>query len=249
MPRTNRKIARSNIYHIMLRGINKQEIFHDDLDRKFFIKILKETKEKYQYCIYAYCLMNNHVHLLIFDFNNKLSNIIQSLAIKYSLYFNKKYDRVGHLFQNRFKSKCVENEKYLLHLIRYIHQNPEKANICRTQDYVWSSYRDYVESNNFIDSEYIFKIFKSKNLFFTFNIEIIDDYKEDLEYEFINRLDDKKAERVIKETIGLDMLSDIKNYNVNIRNEYIRKIKEIDGISNIQISRILKLNRKVIERA
>lgn len=233
----------------MLRGINKNPIFKDDIDRNVFLKSLKITKERYQYNIYAYCLMNNHVHLLIYDYNKKISSIIQSLAIKYSLYFNNKYERVGHLFQNRYKSKCVENERYLLNLIRYIHQNPEKANISETKNYKWSSFNEYRYNSKLIDCEYILNLFTNKSKFIDFNLNYVNDYKEELEYEFLDKFDDKRALQIIKEKLNIENITEIVNYNVYLRNKYIKSMKKIDGISCAQISRILNLNRKIVERA
>lgn len=250
MPRTNRKISFNNTYHIMLRGINKQNIFNDNLDRNKFLRALKETKERYQYKLYAYCLMNNHVHLLICDSKQKISSIIQSLAIKYSLYFNKKYDRVGHLFQNRYKSKCVENKRYLLNLIRYIHQNPEKANLATTKDYRWSSFKEYFSKSTFIDESDILELFDFNiNQFTTFNLKYVDNHIEELEFEFLNKFDDKRATQIIKEKLNILNLEEIVSYNVILRNNYIKNMKNIEGISSAQISRILNLNRKIVERA
>ena len=93
MPRYAREYQKSysNVYHVILRSINQQEIFYDNADRSKFLKSLKESKEKYQYDLYAYVLMDNHVHLLIMDKGDNLSKIVQSLATSYALYFNKKY--------------------------------------------------------------------------------------------------------------------------------------------------------------
>lgn len=254
MPRTFRKLSYTSIYHIMLRGINKERIFIDDYDRKKFINILKNTKEKYNYEMYSYCLMDNHVHLLIMDQNKKISNIIQSVAITYALYFNKKYSRVGHLFQNRYNSKCVENSRYLLNVIRYIHRNPEKAMIELTENYEWSSYNSYFCQSNLIDSEYILNLFDkdvilSKKKFREFNLTYIYNYNDELEYEFITGFTDEDAIKIIRQELNINDLSEICKYNVAIRNEIIRKIKKLNGISKTQISRILNIDRKIIERA
>lgn len=250
MPRTNRIISYTDIYHIMLRGINKQNIFNDDFDRIKFLKTLKETKDKYQHNIYAYCLMNNHVHLLIFDCNKKISSIIQSLAIKYSLYFNKKYERVGHLFQNRYKSKCVENKRYLLNLVRYIHQNPEKANIELTEFYRWSSFKEYINKEYLIDKEYILNFFEFDiHEFEKFNLNYIENYQDELEYEFLNRFDDDKVMQIIRNELHIDDVKEITNCNIKLRNNYIKCIKEIEGVTCAQIARVLNISRKIVERA
>ena len=144
MPRMARKVSKTKVYHVILRGNDKQDIFLDNQDYKKFLKEVKNTKEKYGYELYAYCLMTNHAHLVIYDKNDKLSKVIQSLDVSYSGFFSKKYEKVGHLFQNRFLSKEVETKEYLMQVCRYVHQNPEKAKISKIDRYQWSSFREYI---------------------------------------------------------------------------------------------------------
>lgn len=129
MPRLTRKQSKTvtRTYHILIRGINKQDIFEDDQDRSKFLRELNLSKQEYTYSICTYVLMRNHVHLVIYDEKDKISEIIHKLCTKYAIYFNKKYNRVGHVFQNRFKSIGVDTEEYLKNLVRYIHKNPQKA--------------------------------------------------------------------------------------------------------------------------
>lgn len=94
IPRNPRQKSNTNVYHIIIRGINRQDIFLDKQDFRKFLKEVKRTKEVYKYEIYAYVLMSNHVHFIIYDMNKKLSTIIQSLNVSYSNYFNKKYGRI-----------------------------------------------------------------------------------------------------------------------------------------------------------
>lgn len=145
MPRISRQKSTTKVYHVILRGNAKQDIFLDKQDFGKFLKEICNTKEKYQYELYAYCLMTNHVHLILHDKNDNLSKVLQSLTISYSSYWNKKYERVGHLFQNRFLSKNVETAEYLKNLCRYIHQNPVRAGIADIDKYPWSSYQEYTK--------------------------------------------------------------------------------------------------------
>ena len=242
------------MYHIMLRGINKEEIFRDILDYEKFLKILKLAKEKYEYQLYAYCLMNNHVHLLIHVLQNNISNLLQSVGISYALYLNKKYERVGHVFQNRYNSKCVESQSYLLNVIRYIHKNPEHAKICLTENYRWSSYAEYMSQPYLADTENILKMFdkniiQSKRKFKKFHLIDANDYEYVLEYEFLYKLSDEQVKKIIEEKFHISNVQEISQYNVEIRNDYIRQLKKMKGISKTQLSRILCLNRKIIERA
>ena len=159
MPRTARKISKTGFYHIIIRGVNKETIFIEDEDRYMFLRLLKYYKIKLKCEIYAYCLMSNHVHLLIEDKNFKLGELMKNITCVYAGEFNKKYKRTGHLFQDRFKSYSVLDDNYLLCLIRYIHRNPEKAGICKTEHYKWSSYNEVITKSKIIDREFVLSIY------------------------------------------------------------------------------------------
>ncbi|RKD33498.1 transposase [Thermohalobacter berrensis] len=166
MPRRPRKRSSTGIYHVMERGNQKKNIFHDYEDRQMFIDILKIKKIKLKFTLYAYCLMNNHIHLLINENSEDISYIMKSINVSYVKYYNKKYKRCGHLFQGRFKSECVDNESYLLSVLRYIHQNPVDARIAlKCIDYDWSSYKEYIYPNkksySLIDRNFILKQFST----------------------------------------------------------------------------------------
>ncbi len=148
MGRVQREYSRTGYYHIMLRGNERKNIFFDDQDRQRFVDSLVKKKEQIGFKLYAYCLMDNHIHLLINDEKQEISIIMKGLATSYAMYFNHKYQRVGHVFQDRFKSEAIENEQYLLAAIRYIHVNPVRASMVEApEQYIWSSYRSYVEAN------------------------------------------------------------------------------------------------------
>jgi len=144
MPRLAREKCESNIYHVMLRGAGQQQIFEDAEDSERFLKILAECKQISGFALYAYCLMGNHVHLLIKEQCETLEQIVKRIATRYVYWFNVKYARCGHLFQDRFRSEPVKDRRYFLTVLCYIHQNPIKAGICEDLDqYVYSSYREY----------------------------------------------------------------------------------------------------------
>ena len=109
MPRSARKLSKSGIYHIIIRGIGQQNIFEDDGDRIRFIETLKRYKTELGFEMNAYCLMRNHVHILLKDGREQIDLIMKKIVGSYAVYFNWKYDSVGHLFQDRFKSEPVED--------------------------------------------------------------------------------------------------------------------------------------------
>src|SRR3954454_10141583 len=126
MPRVAREKSRSGIYHVMLRGANRQEIFHDDEDCLRFLSIVEKYKMKAEVELYAWCLMGNHVHLLVKEGNESLSTTMKRIGVSFVFYYNEKYQTTGHLFQDRFRSICVISFLNLLNVVRYIHQNPVK---------------------------------------------------------------------------------------------------------------------------
>ena len=158
MTRQPRLSSQSGIYHVMLRGVNRQQIFEDDDDYRKFIMILHDmTSPKDELkrplpprcAFYTYCLMPNHVHLLIQEKEEKLSKTVKQIASRYAMYYNNKYEHFGHLFQDRFKSEPVESYSYFLTLIRYIHRNPVAGRLCqRVEDYDWSSWAEYTNAPN-----------------------------------------------------------------------------------------------------
>lgn len=130
------------IFHIMERGVRRQTIFHDEIDYKFFVSIMRTAAADYECLIHAYCLMPNHFHLLLETGNINMGDFMRSLASRYAIFYNLKYKQRGHVFESRYKSCLVDTDEYFLQVSRYIHLNPVKANMVRTpESYPWSSYK------------------------------------------------------------------------------------------------------------
>ena len=142
-----RRRAESGCYHVTLRGNGKQIIFEDDGDRRRFLTYLARLPE-HDVAIIAWCLMSNHVHLVLEDAGDALSGEMQRLASSYAHYFNKRYGRSGHVFETRFKSQAIEDDAYLLAAVRYVHLNPAVAGMGAPDTYPWSSYRSYIGLEN-----------------------------------------------------------------------------------------------------
>ena len=245
MPRQARKKSESGIYHIMLRGINQQQIFEDEEDKMRFLETVSKYKAQCGYEIYAYCLMGNHVHMLLKEGKENLTLVLKRIACSYVYWYNWKYRRCGHLFQDRFRSEPVEDDSYFLTVIRYIHQNPLKAGICKNIDeYKFSSYEEYVKRNNFVDTDLCFGII-GKEEFIKFNNEINEDVCLDIrENDF--RLTDDDTMKIIWKTCRCKSASDFQKLDRAKRNYYIEKIHQ-QGLSIRQISRLTGLSRKIVE--
>ncbi len=193
MPRKARIKSESGIYHIMLRGINQQQIFQDSEDCEKFLQILKDCKEISEFKIYAYCLMGNHIHLLIQVVSEQIEQVMKRITTRFVYWYNIKYQRIGHLFQDRFKSEPVENEPYFMTVVRYIHQNPIKAGFCKNvRDYEYSSYKSFFDNSDLVDKNFVFGIIPIE-LFENFNTKITNDKCLEIENKPIIRVTDEQA--------------------------------------------------------
>ena len=143
MARVARGISESGIYHIVFRGNGRQQLFMSDEDRVVMLKLLKRSSEKEGVEVIAWCLMDNHVHLVLRDEAGRLSACMHVLLTGYARYFNQKYGHVGHVFQERFSSFSIEDDRYLVTVLRYVHLNPQLAGMCAASAYRWSSYGEY----------------------------------------------------------------------------------------------------------
>lgn len=163
MARAYRLQAENCLYHITSRGDDHKAIFKSERDCQKFLGYVKSAKDKFQFYLYAYCLMDNHYHLLLETTLPNISRIMQYINTSYTVYYNVKRKRCGHLFQGRYKSIIVEADSYLLELSRYIHLNPVKAKIVDIpEEYRWSSYNDYMKSlhDSIIDKRQLERYFK-----------------------------------------------------------------------------------------
>ncbi len=149
------------LYHVLGRGNQKQDVFLSDEDRHAYLKRMQRYREELGFLLYAYVLMPNHVHLLIETDQVPLSKIMQRINLTYTQYFNRKYDKVGHVFQGRFKAILCDRDEYLLALIRYIHLNPVRSHLVEgPRQFRWSSHHEYLNGRaEMTDAEAILKMF------------------------------------------------------------------------------------------
>ena len=159
MPRYSRKSINTPFLHVMTQGIEKKFIFNYAEDINFYIKLMYKYRIEYEIKIIAYCIMNNHVHMLLkIKSINSLSEYMHKLNGTYGKYYNTKYNRVGFVFRDRFKSEGIYNEKHLYNCIHYIYNNPVVAGICKKpEEYPYSNYKKYdyleIEDIPFIDTK------------------------------------------------------------------------------------------------
>lgn len=252
MPRKARIQSPTGYYHVMMRGNNREDIFVTDKQKKFFLDSLEKQEEDQLIDIVAYCLMDNHAHIVIKAEPLNLTKAIKSTNIRYAMNFNGKRDRVGHVFQDRYKSEAIIDDKYLLQVIRYIHNNPVKAKMVKSfEDYQWSSYNEYVKKNFIINTqqrEFILHYFcNNVEQFIAFHkqkdnqeyLEIIEDIiKDRIEraQEIISAYFSKKglvgAKQVIRNPIYLE--------------DIIRRLLKESKLTHRQIANLLEVSNNVV---
>jgi len=240
MPRKPRIHFDGALYHVMVRGNNKNYIFEDEKDKLEYLKRVKKYKDKYRSKLYAYVIMDNHVHLLVKVSNTPLSKIMQLIQQTYTQYFNKKYNRTGHVFEQRYKAVLCNTDEYLLSLIRYIHKNPERANISDI-NYKWSSHQEYIYNNlGICDVDFPLSMFSNyKELavkkYLEYILEEDVEVAENINYEFILEeiINNEHKEKNEKKSMTEIIRQLEKAYNINIedligksRNRYISKAKK-----------------------
>lgn len=158
MTRAARIVTKNGCYHIITRGNQKQPVFKETQDFEKYLAILTKYRKEYKFKLYCFCLMPNHVHLIIeVSKPSLLSKIMKCLNLSYTRYFNFKYEKVGHLWQDRFKSKIIEKDSYLLECINYIECNPLRASLTQAiEEYPWSSYNFRKTNTTILDSLFSF---------------------------------------------------------------------------------------------
>ena len=257
MPREAREKSQTGIYHVIIRGANRQEIFHDDEDRIRFLDTIERYKTSFKIKIYGWCLMGNHVHLLLEEGSEELSVTMKRIGVSYVSYYNSKYQATGHLFQDRFRSEKVEKDDYLLAVIRYIHQNPLKAGMVkRIEEWKWSSCLEYygekLYHHDLLDNELILKLFADNNdlakiMFKEFNEAINED--RCLEDNKRIRLTDEEAVYEIKKLVPAIQIAQVKSFPKEKRNEAINRLKGIEGVNHRQLARILGVSPNLVFKA
>ncbi|MTI85787.1 MAG: transposase [Firmicutes bacterium] len=166
MGRERRVEYEGAIYHVIQRGNNRNAIFEKDIDKHYLLKKLRTYKEKAGYMLFGYVIMNNHYHLILQTIDQPLNKVMHLINNSYSKYYNFVRKRSGHVFEGRYKANLVQDERYALALLRYVHQNPVRAGLCKyVWQYHWSSdvyYRKNLDT--FVDTDLILDLISTKRV-------------------------------------------------------------------------------------
>lgn len=254
----------TGFYHVCARGTGKQLIFEGDEDRWEFLELMRECCREAGVTVIAWCLMGNHVDLVLSDYEDTMSAAMQRLLLTYARRFNKRTGRTGHLFQNRFDRRSLDTDRYLMAAIRYVHANPQEAGIALIERYPWSSFAEYLRAydndttRGFSDPSCVLELFGSAKAFIAFSLSTPDgcesamcDMKE-MEWER-RAFADKMAKR-----LGVP-LNELKTVAPSRRDGIIfalhdvgytvREIERYTGISKSTVSRIVRAYVRVNAQA
>lgn len=265
MSRNKRRESGTDVYHVVSRGNDQEDILPHDSDKKFFRGLMKKEASKVGAEIYAYCIMSNHHHILVKADLKKLSLFMKEVNCRYAIYYNSKYDHSGHVFQGRFYSSVVETESYLLSCIRYIHNNPVKAYMVHDiLEYPFSSAAEYftdfsgylsgklsenIKTRKSCISPGIFPIINSRFR----NIEDFLKFHDSSDSQEFTDIDEEKSEydhlRVKHFIESYKKENEIKDSELlrkvpSLRDDFIERCREETGLAKNRIKNILKTATK-----
>ena len=227
------------IEHIVLKGNNKVTIFNSPEDCNFFLNLLR-SKQEASTSLISYVLMKNHVHLILKEEDpQKISKLIMKVAGHYAQWYNEKYHRQNALFRAKFYNENIEDEKYLLNAILYVHNNPVKANIVsHPRQYRWSSYNEYFKKAKYVDTSIFFEYFLIDECEFD-SMQLVTTKNDSDELYFKST---EYAVECMKEYTGLKNLFEIYRLDIGTRDKLIVFLRKEKNINSIKIAEIFNLN-------
>ena len=245
MPRSPRSISESGYYHVVMRGNGRQILFENDADKGEFVEVLGSETKLHHIKLIAWCLMDNHVHLLPVDPDGLLSDAMCRMESSYARYFNERTGHVGHVFQARFASFPIEDEEYLLGAARYIHNNPRDLGFS-AEEYPWSSYHEYVGTPKLTDTSVLLDLLGGKAAFSWF---CEDKTYPEMPFEGRQRVTTSEAHEIAVRVLGGVDPAQLKGTPVDVRNKMlhslwscgfsIRQIERLTGIGRWTLSAVL----------
>jgi len=220
------------LYHVIVRGNNRAYIFKSGENKEEYKKIVSKYKKRYRFKLYAYCIMDNHAHLLIEVGDIPLSKIMQGIQQVFTQHYNRKNRTTGHVFEQRYKSYLCDRDAYLLSLIRYIHQNPVRSKLTDGINYQWSSHQEYIENPVLVDVDFPLTLFSGKKN------KAIKRY-----LSFFGELESKDIQSMIKEEETTEVVKNIEERHKIAKDALIKIIEEVTEIKMDKIKGNTKSKR------
>jgi REP element-mobilizing transposase RayT len=242
MARKSRKELDGKYFHILVQGIGKEMIFPEDEHKGYYLSIMEKAKIKNKIFIFAFCVMGNHAHILIkADKINKISLFMKEVNTEYARYYNNIMERVGYVFRGRFKSEVINDEKYLVNCMAYIHNNPVKAHIIKkAEDYKYSSYTNYLTKRGIVDFKEAGKHYGISPS----NIKAIMKEKSHSEWLEHDDTEYEDEEEVFEELIKKYNITKNRLEEDEILKAVIDEMQERAGLSLRKIAILLEINRE-----
>lgn len=252
MSRKAREKSQSGTYHVLVTGIDRKKLFLDDGDKEKYVSLLTEYAGVCGYNLYAYCLMENHIHLLLNEKDGDISRIMKRLGTSYVYWFNNKYERTGPLFEDRFKSEAVETEEAFRVTLRYIHLNPVKEHLVDApEEYRWSSYAGYFNAEA-ISSDTARRVFGETVVFKKYHAEPCVDKCLDLARKEKKLTDEALAALIEKEyRIAPEQLVNASQEEklkilVQLMKSYNIPVRQLGRVTGISLTTIWRLTTKAL---
>lgn len=244
MARTARQLSKNGTYHVVLRGFNRQKIFFDTIDRKSFLERVKRYKDLDGHRVLAYILMESNMHLIVQEGKTNISRLMQQIQTSFVYYYNKKYNRQGAVFQDRYSSEPLDTELKIMSAMRYVHQVIANDYPDHMDSPLWTSYNAYLNDDDaIIDIELITRVLKTKDSYFKF-MNMIETHKF-MEPTLPNISDGR---------VYLEISRYLKSYNVESLKELDKKqqknvlsnVLKVEGIGLRQLARVAEVGLTVI---
>ena len=254
------------LYHVIVRGNNRAYIFNSGENKEEYKKILSKYKKRCRFKLYAYCIMDNHAHLLIEVDDIPLSKIMQGIQQVFTQHYNRKNRTTGHVFEQRYKSYLCDRDAYLLQLIRYIHQNPVRSKLKNSINYEWSSHKEYIGNPLLADVDFPLSTFSDKKnkaikgyLTFVGKLELKDIPSMAIEEETAeitknieerHKIAKEVLIKIIEEVTGIkidEIKGNIKSKRVSdIRKLLIKNLKKYTDAPNKEIADLLEIGSSTV---
>ena len=252
------------LYHVIIRGNNRAYIFRNRENKEEYKKIVSKYKKRYRFKLYAYCIMDNHAHLLIEVCDIPLSKIMQGIQQVFTQHYNRKNKTTGHVFEQRYKSFLCDKDTYLLSLIRYIHQNPVRSKLTGGLNYQWSSHQEYIGNPGLSDVNFPLGLFaqpknKAKKRYLSFMGEMeTKEVESMIEEEIIEVAKNIERHKITKEALIkiIEEVTEIKMDKIkgntkskrisDVRKLYIKNLKKYTDVPNKEIADLLEIGSSTV---
>ena len=245
-----REMSETSYYHITVRGVGQMPIFEDDEDRLFYLRLLAKLRTEERVRIIAWTLMGNHVHLVVDMTRDEMpTRLMRRLDTTYAMYFQKKTEHVGHVFQRDFWSGPITTDEQLIATVDYVHRNPERARISSKEDYRWSSYREYCGKKGYADTSFVLDVFGGLSQFKTFHdAQHQDERCLEAREVPLRGLSDEDARCIADKLLEDVAVGSLKGADRQTRDKALAMLKA-RGLSVRQIQRMTGISLGVISKA